>query len=475
MKPIPFIYSAIACLFAITATAQKKSEKGNQWIHVYRTDNAFTSYPASRIKSLSYDGFDDYGNDQARSLVVSTVDGESVTVPFDAVINWKIGNDVPKVIIRTETESDDVTSKSDYLRGTLEIDGQGIIEDFPPTEMGIRGRGNSTWKPEDGIKLPYRVKFDKKQSLGGLKKAKNYVLLANYYDHSLMRNALAMEIARLLNIKYVNAMIPVDVYFNDKYKGSYNLTEKVGINSGSLHDLDEANSILFELDNMMDEQYCFQSARYGLPVMVKDPDLAPEQFEAWKTDFLEAEALVADGKACEAFDSEDFARYLIMFSLVANEELRHPKSGFIYKTKAPDGAESKYHFGPVWDFDMSFGNIKDNNFTDLMESAEWPIFSNTLEIGAAFFQKMYKQPEMKAACDKVMAEFIATDGPSKILGFFDEYATRIESTSERDITAERVNGWRTYELDKNYISRLRSWVEKRLNYVVSDPNYGICK
>lgn len=477
MKAKHLISLAVTAIMAISVAAQENNTaNAEQWVHIYRTDNRFTSHPVSEISSLDYEGnVTAAGDYAAQSMLVTTADGEIENIPLNVIGSWKIGSDVPKIFITTETEADDVASKSEYLRGTLEIDGQGIIEDFPATAMGIRGRGNSTWKPEEGIKLPYRVKFDKKQSLAGMKKAKNYVLLANYYDHSLMRNALAMEIARLLGIKYVNTMIPVDVYFNGKYKGSYNLTEKVGLNSGSLHDIDENSSILFELDNMMDEQYCFLSQRFGLPVMVKDPDLTPEQFDGWKEDFTAAEVLVADNRADEAFDAEDFARYLIMFSLVANEELRHPKSCYIYKTRNSDGTPSKYHFGPVWDFDMGFGNIKNNNFSELMESAEWPIFGNSIEIGAAFFQKMYRQPAMKTACDNVMSEFIANDGPAKILQFFDDYAARIESTSARDMTAERVAGWRTYELDKEYVGKLRSWIEKRINYVISHPNYGICE
>ena len=472
-------YAIAVAVAANTITYAQQSEP-TKWVHVFRTDNNFTSAPVNEIENITYTGASSDEWDP-KAMALSTASHETTEIPLTAIDRWKIGNDVPKIIITTETPADEVASKEEYLRGTLQIDGQGIIDDFPATPMGIRGRGNSTWKPDEGIKLPYRVKFDKKQSLAGMKKAKNYVLLANHYDHSLIRNALAMEIARLLGIAYVNTMVPVDVYFNNIYKGSYNLTEKVGINSGSLHDLDEANSVLFELDDQMDEQYVFTSSIYNLPVMVKNPDMTQEQFDTWKADFEQAEQLVKNGRAHEAFDAKDFARYILMFSMVANRELRFPKSGYIYKTRStdPNDGESKslYHFGPVWDFDMAFGNVKDNQFYGLLDNTETPLFNSPLGIqfGEVFFKAFFNQPAIKAACDEVMNEFIASDGPAKILNFYDEYAARIESTSARDMTADRVAGWRTYDFDKDYVVRLRAWIEKRINYVTTDENYGVCK
>ncbi|WP_295729429.1 CotH kinase family protein [uncultured Muribaculum sp.] len=446
------------------------------WLHIYRNDDSFTSRAASEVAELRYAGenVDDWSES---SMVLVDNSGSRTEIPLSAIEDWAVGADVPQVYIVTDTPAEDVVSKTEYLRGTLRVDGCGIIADVPSTAMGVRGRGNSTWRPEDGIKLPYRVKFDSKISIGGMKKAKNYVLLANHFDHSLMRNALGMEIARLLGIKYVNTMIPCDVYFNGVYKGSYNLTEKVGINSGSMNDVDEANSVLFELDDQMDETYVFTSTYFNLPVMVKDPDLTEEQFEVWQADFTEAERLVKEGRACEAFDADDLAKYMVMFSICGNRELRFPKSGYIYKTRNADGSGSLYHFGPVWDFDMGFGNEKGNNFTDIMDNASLPLFHGALSIqpGVNFFSMLLSQTEIKAACDRVMKEFVENGGPEKVLEFFDGYAARIRPTWYRDMTAPKVAGWRTYSLDKDYIPRLRAWLAARLDYVTTSPTYGVTK
>ena len=54
--------------------------------------------------------------------------------------------------------------------------------------MQIRGRGNSSWEYP---KKPYKIKFDSRTSLLGMAKAKDYVLLAEYNDKSLIRNYMA--------------------------------------------------------------------------------------------------------------------------------------------------------------------------------------------------------------------------------------------------------------------------------------------
>ena len=55
----------------------------------------------------------------------------------------------------------------------------------------VRGRGNSTWYGTD--KKPYQIDMEESVSLLGLAKAKKYVLLANYYDPSLLRNRVALK------------------------------------------------------------------------------------------------------------------------------------------------------------------------------------------------------------------------------------------------------------------------------------------
>lgn len=95
-------------------------------------------------------------------------------------------------------------------------------------EMKIRGNWSTTYSD----KKPYRIKFDKKQSLLGLNdglEAKSWVLLAEYKDRSLMRNATAFFLGdRLLGADgyYCSDYCFVDLYVNDEYRGVYLLCEQ---------------------------------------------------------------------------------------------------------------------------------------------------------------------------------------------------------------------------------------------------------
>lgn len=85
-----------------------------------------------------------------------------------------------------------ITSKDVYVTGTLKLVGnfKDVLFDG---KTEVKGRSNSTW---DMPKKPYRIKLDKKASLLGMPENKNWVLLANYADKSLIRSELAFSLSR---------------------------------------------------------------------------------------------------------------------------------------------------------------------------------------------------------------------------------------------------------------------------------------
>jgi len=59
----------------------------------------------------------------------------------------------------------------------------------------IRGRGNSTWEES---KKPFKFKLNTKANLLGMGKGKHWILLANSYDDTLLRNRIAAYMGRRL-------------------------------------------------------------------------------------------------------------------------------------------------------------------------------------------------------------------------------------------------------------------------------------
>ena len=91
----------------------------------------------------------------------------------------------------------------------------------------IKGRGNSSWLLDE--KKSYTVKLNEKAQLLDLSESKDWAIVANYEDRSLLRNVIAGYYAEASGIPYVMKIRPVDMWIDGQYWGTYNLTEKIEI------------------------------------------------------------------------------------------------------------------------------------------------------------------------------------------------------------------------------------------------------
>lgn len=91
----------------------------------------------------------------------------------------------------------------------------------------IKGRGNSSWKLDD--KKSYTLKLKKKTALLDMAASKNWALVANYEDKTLLRNVMGYYFAIQAGVPVVMQVRPVDMWIDGAYWGTYNLTEKIEI------------------------------------------------------------------------------------------------------------------------------------------------------------------------------------------------------------------------------------------------------
>ena len=101
----------------------------------------------------------------------------------------------------------------------------------------VKVRGNWTTSYE---KKPLRIKFDEKQSMGGLNEGqafKNWLLLAEYKDLSMLRNKTALELARkiLEDDLYCSDCELAEVEINGQYWGVYLLAEQQEASKGRVN------------------------------------------------------------------------------------------------------------------------------------------------------------------------------------------------------------------------------------------------
>lgn len=367
------------------------------------------------------------------------------------VINWKTYA-IPQIAININ-EGKDVIVKDTYLKADLIISGN----DLYPNYTGItevKGRGNSTWGYP---KKPYRLKLSAKAEILGMPAAKNWVLLANYLDSSLMCNVVAMKIGRDLGVPYTNETIPVDLTINGTYRGSYLLTQQIEVDDNRINI--GKDGYLFELDSYFDEDYKFKSINYNLPVMIKSPELVTQdQVIPIKADFQELEDLIfnstfPNNNYTDLLYINVFAKYILVYFLTGNEEINHPKS--IYINKKTGG---KYNFGPIWDFDWAFGyEGSGQHFTNANRSLFWSGSS----IGTKFFKRLFEDKKVQTAFKNEWNTY-KQKNLSKLIRYIDEYASQIRDSKAKDVAI--WNKGKDFDAE---VIKLKMYLQNRALYIDS--------
>ena len=127
-------------------------------------------------------------------------------------------------------------------------------------------------------KKPYKIKFEKKQKIFGISgKYKNWALLANHYDKSLIRNSLAFKISEIIGLEFTPRCEPVDAILNGNYRGNYFICDQIEVKEGrvdieKITEDDITGGYLLEIDGRaMKEDKYFLTDR-GLIGEIKYPD-----------------------------------------------------------------------------------------------------------------------------------------------------------------------------------------------------------
>lgn len=337
--------------------------------------------------------------------------------------------------------------KSTYENAEIMISGGGVFPDMPPTPILIKGRGNSTWRSTPEDKNPYHFKFESAQKPLGLTKGKHWVLLSNKQTGSMTTNAIGHRVADMMGGAAPCHIIPVELYINDSYRGSYNLCEKVGFGNNSVDIEDETYAAMVELDTYTDETI-YRDDWYYVATKMKHPDfdddyqgrLTPEMVMGDWNNMLEQAFLEEDVSAY--IDTERAAAYLAANEMIANCELKHAKSVYAYSENVGDGFSieangdaTPWVLGPLWDCDWAFGyeqtvsnwNVsayeryftRSQNgdfFSKLIDGGEssgraqqmWKAILGNRKVNRAYYYKWYdfyhnRLPELLDFCDEYYA------------------------------------------------------------------------
>lgn len=401
-------------------------------------------------------------------------------------------------------DGEDVLSDLAYVEGTFAMAAGSQVPEcsaMAPTRMKIRGRGEYGWSLD---KEPYNVNLDDKSDLCGLGGSKKWALLANHYDRSLLRTSAAMYIgSQLTNMAWTPRSIPVDLYLNGTYVGSYTLIERINVASDRV-DIDElqdnqggvndsapnvTGGYLLEWDFRKSADHNVEVGQHGW-VGIKEPEdeddgsgITAAQITYIDQYLDEVDAALFGG------DFEDdvvgWKRYIDTASLVdyyIAQELTKTVDGnmyasvLMYKERDVDpapGDQGKLLFGPMWDYDTSLGNATypggqgDPTGWYLRDPQTDPDYFMS-QSQVTWFNRLNEDPEFRelvaARWQEIRVDLQTTDS------FIDQQAMLIEASAAENFTVWDVTErFEEVQVVKGSwdaeVSHLRSWLQQRIAWM----------
>lgn len=345
----------------------------------------------------------------------------------------------------------------------------------------LRGRGNSTWAPD---KKPYKMKLSKKADLLGMGKNKHWVLLANYYDVSMLRNKFTYWLGAKMGMEYTPQCVFADVVMNNRYLGSYYLCEQVRVGNSrvDIDDLEDTEETKYATDeNIISGGYLLGMSPYadkdcvsfmteqGMYVELESPKFEDYTNEAqlnYIKEYLQKveNAIYGDDfkdseghHYSEYMDLDSAVDYYLVQELSMNGDAFISPSTYMYKKR-----NGKLYWGPLWDFDyVAWGATEyAGNYTE-----------GFMCTGAAWFKRLLADPVFVS---KLVARWqdvrtILQQG-TKEGGQIDIYsAQQYESQRanyaiwEKELFAgEGIENDITYDSE---VTRLKLWINSRIQWL----------
>ena len=343
----------------------------------------------------------------------------------------------------------------------------------------IRGRGNSTWMDD---KKPYKVKFDKAQDLFGLGKNKHWILLANRYDNSFVRNRMTYWLGQQLGMEYTPQCVPVEVVMNGEFLGSYLLCEQIRIGKGrvEIDDLDDEKDVPAITDEMIktggyllsmewgDEEESKSSftTEQGMRFYIESPEDNVAYFNEYIKAYTQKVENAIFSQDFKDADGHPYTDYLDMDSAVdywwiqefsSNGDAYSGGSTYLYKKRESDSDPGKLYWGPLWDFDfVAWGDLDyDSDPDGSIDQTATPWF-NAMKSDPVFISKVKARwnGELKEKLQEI----------TKKGGRLDKYLEQMETSYIYD-----HEKWGAYESSlneyKDEIEQLRKWINRRIKLV----------
>ena len=418
------------------------------------------------------------GTFTSSNLPIVILDTEGQSIPDEPKITARM-----QIIDNGPTARNAITDTPTGYDGFIGIEIRGSTSQaFPKKQYGVETRD------ENGDDLNV--------SLLGMPEENDWILYAPYSDKSLMRNVLAYELANRMG-RYASRTRFCEVVLNGDYQGVYVLMEKIKRDSERV-DINKLKDDEISGDDLtggylirIDRRDGFEGESWQsnyppayptdarIHYQYREPDaedIVPEQI-AYIQSFIERFESTMDSEtfddAATGFpsivDLGSFVDFFLVTEIAKNVD-GYRLSTYLHKDK--DSNDPRLHAGPVWDFNIAFGNAN-YNFGDVPtglhvayeDQGDYPI--------AFWWNKMVQSDPFQDALALRWAELRqGVLHPDSLAEWVDDTASLLDEAQTRNfqrwpILGEfvwpNVDGYENRTTYASEVDQLKQWLEDRGN------------
>ena len=394
------------------------------------------------------------------------------------------GSNLPIIIINTENGADipdepkilgtmKIIQRPDGARNFLTDANNDDFLNYSGT-IGIETRGSSSQalpkKPygidtleDDGIE-------DKGVKLLGMPKEDDWILNSFAFDDSMMRDYISYEMSREMG-QYAANLKYCEVVLNGDYIGLYALSEKIKrdgdrVNIAKLSDDENSfpevsGGYLMQTDRVSDED---PEAWYSNGAVYIHEKPNSDDITTIQSSYIEGVFRGLDNNATNAnitsgypsiIDIPSFVDYILMAEITSNVDA-YALSTYYHKDRG-----GKLRAGPVWDYNLTYGNDLfewgyDRSFTNVWQFG----YSNT---GSYFWGDLFNNSTFKCYLAKRFDELTEEGQPLS----FNYLSNLIDNTAEliSEAVMRENEKWDTIDDFSGEIANMKVWIQERITWM----------
>ncbi len=369
-----------------------------------------------------------------------------------------------------------VVDRENYVKACMRITdgsaaryGQGIYHGT----LEIRGRGNTTWNmPKKG----YRLKLTSAAPVLDMPAHRDWAMLANYADKTLLRTNVAFELSRRIGVDWTPRMRHADFYLNNEFLGSYQIGDRVEVGPQRVAITKMATTdiaapaveggYLLQVeytDRLQTDDKWFTSGFYNF--LMESPsgsNVQPAQY-AYISNYVQSleNAIMRQDFSPTGvpqwLDVDSMVEFYLVNELLKNKDAAMGSSVYLSKERG-----SLLKMGPLWDFDISAGNI--DFYPPAMRPDGWYLRTQT-----AWFETLMETPAFKARVIQRWKPF--KDSIKDLPSYIDRQAAMLDRSQQANFQRWPIlntDVWPNQVVTGSYkgeVSWLKDWLKKRVEWM----------